>query len=483
MKKLKTLIFLVTIIFLLKCKSNTRQKTENKTSEITATINGTWKSIGYGRIVNITDEVVSLYDVNNINCLPSEEFPREVAEQFLSLKLKNENTLKVKMGITTYDFVRLEKMPKNCAPLSEAEKNDPLFNFESLWQTFNEHYSYFKERNIDWNVMKSKYKSKLSSESSSLELYVVLQDMLKEMKDGHVGIPLPEEIAEEYVAYKKSETPSNPKKQRKKINFDEFKFEQFGKYVSDYKTYNYGILNWGLINEDVMFLQINGMMGFAHYDLGDDPEKAEALYEQYTEESDNQTQDEVDGAAYIMDTIFPELVKTKACIIDLRFNGGGTDEVALKILSYFTKEETTVFSKKAYVKEGEYTTANVIRISPAKKVFNGELYILTSPLSASATEIFVLSSLKAAPNAIRIGSNTEGIFSDILDKQLPNGWSYGLSNEIYESTDGVNYENIGIPAHHHIEYNRESGYKFVSKLQEQKKDEAVEKVLELLKEN
>lgn len=480
MKKINILVVLITVIFCLKCKSNTHQKTENKTNKVTATINGVWKSIGYGRIVSITDEVVSLYDVNSISCLPSEEFPRETAEQFLSLKLKNENTLKIKMGITTYDFVRLEKMPSNCAALSEAEKNDPLFNFESLWQTFNEHYSYFKERNIDWNAMKSKYKSKLSSKSSSLELYNVLRDMLKETNDGHVGIPLPDEIAEEYVAYKKSKTQNDPKKQRKQLNFDEFKFEQFGKSVADYQTYNYGILNWGLINEDVMFLQINGMMGFAHYDLGDDPEKAEALYEQYAEESENYTQDEVDGAAHIMGVIFPELVKAKTCIIDLRFNGGGTDEVALKILSYFAKEETAVFSKKAYIREGEYTTANVIRISPAKQVFNGNLYILTSPLSASATEIFTLSSITATPHAIRVGSNTKGIFSDILDKQLPNGWSYGLSNEIYESVDGVNYENIGVPAHHHIEYDRESGYKFISKLQEQKKDEAIEKVLSLL---
>ena len=331
--------------------------------------------------------------------------------------------------------------------------------------------------------MKSKYKSKLSSESSPLELYVVLRDMLKEMGDGHVGIPLPDEIAEEYAAYKESKTQNDPKKQRRPINFDEFKFEQFGKYVSDYQTYNYGIMNWGKVNDDIMFLQVNGMMGFAHYNLGDDPEKAEALYEQYAEESENYTQDEVDGAAYIMDKIFPELAKTKACIIDLRFNGGGTDEVALKILSYFTKEETAVFTKKAYIKKGKYTTANVIRISPAKQVFNGDLYILTSPLSASATEIFTLSSLKATPHAIRIGSNTEGIFSDILDKQLPNGWSYGLSNEIYESMDGINYENIGIPADYNIEYNRKSGYKFISKLQEQKKDEAIEKVLELVKGN
>lgn len=481
MKKLNTLALLIIVIFCLKCKSNTNQKTENKTNKVTATINGTWKSIGYGRIVNITDEVVAIYDVNSISCLPSDEFPREAAEQLLSLTLKNENMLNAKMGINLYNFIRLEKMPEDCAPLSEVKLNDPIYNFESLCQTFEEQYGYFKERNIDWDTYKSTFRKKLSAKSTPIELYLVLKEMLDGMNDGHVGIELPEDLEEAYVLHKQKNAEKTKKKKGKRINLDEFRIEQLKKYVKNSNSYNYGVLNWGKVNNDVMLLQVNGMMQFPHYDIPkDDPEKAEALYEQYVEESDNYAQDEIDGVTYIMDKIFPELEKAKTCIIDLRFNGGGMDEVALKILSYFTKEETTVFSKKAYIKEGEFTVINTVNISPAKKVFNGSVYILTSPQSASATEIFVLSSLKATPDAIRIGSNTEGIFSDILDKQLPNGWSYGLSNEIYESMDGVNYENIGIPAHHHIEYNRESGYKLISKLQDQKKDEAIEKVLSLL---
>lgn len=484
MKKIGSVLLLITAITLVKCKSNTHKKEVAKTTVETVSLNGFWKSIGYGQLLAITDETVMIYDINKVSCIPSEEFPREAAEEFLEIKLKNNNRLHIQMGINSYDFERINQFPEICKPLDEVKKKDPLYNFESLWQTFAEHYSYFKERKVDWNALKATYKSKLSSESTPLELYIVLKDMLNELNDGHVGIPLPDEIEAAYMAHKETKKKTSSNTKRRSIDIDEFRNEQLNKYVQHPKSYNYGVVNWGMINDDVMLIQINGMMQLAHYDIPkDDPEKAEMLYGQYAEESDNYTQDEIDGAEHIMNTLFPELEKAKTCIIDVRFNGGGIDEVALKILSYFTKEETTVFSKKAFLSEGKFTKENVVTITPATKVFNGNLFILTSPQSASATEIFVLSSLKATPNAIRIGSNTEGIFSDILEKQLPNGWEYGLSNEIYESVDGVNYENIGILSHHRIEYNRESGYQMIAKLQENSKDDAIEKVLELLKEN
>ncbi len=40
---------------------------------------------------------------------------------------------------------------------------------------------------------------------------------------------------------------------------------------------------------------------------------------------------------------------------------------------------------------------------------------------------------------------TRGALSDILSKTLPNGWSLGLSNEIYHDSQGICYEAIGIP--------------------------------------
>jgi C-terminal processing protease CtpA/Prc len=68
---------------------------------------------------------------------------------------------------------------------------------------------------------------------------------------------------------------------------------------------------------------------------------------------------------------------------------------------------------------------------------------LTSKESASATEIMILASL-SLENVTRLGGTSEGVFSDIFDRLLPNGWEFGLSNEVYLDTKGNNYEGKGI---------------------------------------
>jgi len=85
------------------------------------------------------------------------------------------------------------------------------------------------------------------------------------------------------------------------------------------------------------------------------------------------------------------------------------------------------------------------------------------------------------PNAKKIGSNTAGIFSDILSKKLPNGWEYVLSNEIYESADRINYERIGIPADYKMSYSEKTTEFYNNLLEEIKTggDRAIEKVVEL----
>jgi carboxyl-terminal processing protease len=53
--------------------------------------------------------------------------------------------------------------------------------------------------------------------------------------------------------------------------------------------------------------------------------------------------------------------------------------------------------------------------------------------------------MMALPNATRIGTPTYGVLSDALEKTLPNGWSVGVSNEVYAAVDGNLYEGRGIP--------------------------------------
>ncbi len=104
---------------------------------------------------------------------------------------------------------------------------------------------------------------------------------------------------------------------------------------------------------------------------------------------------------------------------------------------------------------------------------------MTSYQTASAGETFDLAS-QNVPNSKRIGSNTEGILSDILSKKLPNGWEYELSNEIYEGSHGINYERNGIPADYNLNYSRD-GKEFYNNLLLALKteDNAIKKVIAL----
>jgi len=39
-----------------------------------------------------------------------------------------------------------------------------------------------------------------------------------------------------------------------------------------------------------------------------------------------------------------------------------------------------------------------------------------------------------------------------LEKRLPNGWYFSLSNEVYLDNQGVCYESIGIPVDYELNY-------------------------------
>ena len=77
--------------------------------------------------------------------------------------------------------------------------------------------------------------------------------------------------------------------------------------------------------------------------------------------------------------------------------------------------------------------------------------MLTSQQSASATDMLALSSMELK-NLKRIGSHTNGAISDALQKTLPNGWNYSLSNEVYTDNNDVCYENIGVPVNYELNY-------------------------------
>jgi carboxyl-terminal processing protease len=458
--KLKPIFLLAILVGIYSCKET--QKTE-------LSLDGTWNSIGYGQQIHINDSKVGIYDVYENGCSFNTELPKKYLNEYFEIKNLTKDSLKLRLGFTDYNFVRSTSETIFCDQ-NNSSTNDPIRNFDAMWYTFNENYPSFKLRNIDWQEIKEKYRPRLNSQSTDLELFKVLEEMTSELNDGHVSLDVPESL-EDMIENNDDGYDRIRESVINSIN---------NKYIDSLNSYNKGIINWGIINDNIGYIQINDFEDLANYEIEQNTSE-EDFWDIYWENADNSAnypKDVLNGAKGIMKVIFDDIKNTKSCIIDVRFNGGGFDQAGLEVLSYFTDKEIVAFTKKARYKN-DFTKKQNIYLKPNGQNYRGNLYILTSYQTASASETFVLAS-QSIENAKTVGSNTEGILSDVLSKKIPNGWEYGLSNEIYLGKKQINYEKVGIPTDYDLSYPK-SGIEFYNLLLDELKtnDKAIEKVIEL----
>lgn len=450
-------------------------------------INGIWQSEGYGHIVSINDQTVQLYDICKLNCSPNLSITKEAFQDEFEVKTVTETTLILRESTTEYDFKKLAELPDLCQNKAVNKHNDPFYNFEILCATLEEHYCYFNTRKIDWAAMKAKYKAQITAKTKPLALFIIMNKMLEEFKDGHVTMFIPDKLQKSYAKYQKQAFKKRQKAKKGKkigINTETIRHALVDKYVKDKQVYNFGAVLWGKINEDLVLVQINGMSELANYNIPKEsgPRKAMKEYERQAEASKNYTQDVIDGAGQLMDEILIKSKNAKAIILDVRLNGGGYDGAGMEILRRFIDKEKVVLTKKAKNGSG-YTRSQSFTLSPTENTFSKQVFILTSPFTASAAESFTLAAMEAIPDAIRIGDNTRGIFSDMLVKKLPNGWEYGLSNEVYENMEGVSYEGLGIEPHLKIPFEKKSTFwvfrQLMEELEQNNSDAAIEMILKM----
>ena len=470
----KTILVLLISILAISCQTDQKKKKEKKIN-----LNGNWEYLGFGKAKIIGDSIVKSYHTSSVGNVQTSDNSSTNFFNYYTVDTISKDTILLKDGVKTFKLFRSNK--DFAKSVNEELINDPKYNFEILWNTFNEQYVYFNERNIDWNKIYEKYEPQVKSETKPLELYLIFEKMLGEINDGHISIDLPDEIEEDYENQLTNnedevddEIPDGLDKKVKNLIIE--------KHIKDINLYNRGDLKWGMINEDIAYVQTSNMIGWANYNIADSLSTKQFWKEWWANlnKADNHHNDVAEGTRFIMDSIVNSIGNAKACIIDLRFNGGGFDDVSVEILNHFVNIETDICTKKVRLEKG-FTKKQTMSLKPSKNNFKGKLYILTSQETASAAELLVLGS-KEIPNSKIIGSTTEGVFSDILHKKLPNGWTYGMSNMVYESLDGVSYEEIGIAPDNKLDYPVKSK-DFYEYLFEDLKDgdDAIEKVIEEVK--
>lgn len=287
----------------------------------------------------------------------------------------------VKLKITIYFFLLFAL--SSC--IKEDEFNDnPEGNFEALWKIIDEQYCFLDYKNIDWDAIHIQYKKRISSKMSSYALFEVLRDMLAELKDGHVNLYTPFDVARYWKWFE--DYPANFS--------DSIQRNYLG---TDYK-----------IASGLKYKILEDNIGYIYY--GD-----------FSSGIGEGNLDEVLSNLAICDGI----------IIDVRNNGGGTITNSSKLASRFTNEKVLsgYIQHKTGPGHNQFSSPLAIYLEPSDRIrWQKKVAVLTNRHAFSATNDFVnnMQSIESGLITI-IGDKTGGGSGLPFSSELPNGWSVRFS--------------------------------------------------------
>ena len=300
----------------------------------------------------------------------------------------------------------------------KVASDDPQYNFDVFWKLFNQHYAHFETRQVDWQKQYDIFRPKVNSGTTPDQLLTIFNEMVSPLKDGHVAIsPTGDLPASAKYAPFFTEFPTKELQAKfHQVTLDLLYSKGFGK-MTKFKSEPYDIGGY-CRSKDYGYLQVNGFGGMP-LDLF------------------NKQLDEMVG----------EFADVKGLIIDIRINGGGSPAYLNALAGRLTQVKRLVgFGRTRMNKHRyEYSPWKAYHIAPqGEKQLIKPVLLLTSGSTISAGDHCAMY-LSELPYVKLMGENTNGIFSPMLGKSLPNGWEISLSNGQTVSSKRVSYEGKGVP--------------------------------------
>ena len=380
----------------------------------------------------------------------------DLSEIMDAISLTND-TLSFSKGVMTHKYFRIGELPETCFDdRDEQWRFHPLVNFEIFAETVKEHYAFEQLNNIRWSSVYQEQKMKLSDESSYADLYKVIEETLEKLNDNHAFLEATDEVYEELLVQEQSQEVVESAYQSLS-EYGDFQIADLvaEHYLIDDMTKDSWLIKWGLMEGNVGYIVVKAMWLYADLNIPDELIQnngyVDAYVETFHQMSDvSYIQQEVKGVAEIMDRVMSDLADATSMIIDLRFNGGGQDAVNFEILRRFNSTRRHVVTTKLRY-NGFYTPEQRLYLDTAIDAYSKPVFLLLSQQTGSAAEAFAIGSL-SLPHFQRIGSQTQGALSTALEKKLPNGWTFSISNEVYMDVHNTPYENTGIPVDYELNY-------------------------------
>jgi hypothetical protein len=276
--------------------------------------------------------------------------------------------------------------------------------FETVWHEFDLHYSFFQMKGINWDAIGARYRPIALAATTDRAFADALANMMAELHDVHVSLTAfgPGSTIRYISPY--DTMPSNYSEGA-----------TLSRYVSSVATTASGAghIRYGTSGPGVGYLRIPSFIGG-----GWSSEIDEAL-------------DALSGAT--------------SMIIDIRSNGGGNRNVAIETAGRFADRARTYgyLRYRNGAGHGDFTDYVTETVEPRGHHFAGLVYVLTNRGDYSSAEDFVLA-MRVMPQVTIVGDTTGGASGGPIVRELPNGWTYELSQWIEFTPEKKVFEGIGL---------------------------------------
>lgn len=395
---------------------------------------------------------------------------------------------------------------------TEITNEEKIFGLSKIWSEVKYNFANFDISGIDWDETYKTYIAKVLATKTTEEYYKELIKLMASLKDGHSKVsfefpnidkpPLTTKLIENKIIVTKIYNDILRKNinigdeileinrinaiEYGKINIMPFQHSSTNQHLN-LRTYSQSLLK-GDRNEKLE-LKLKKKDNSIFSVSVDRNLKSDRIYKTYEFQITN------DNIAYlkvndfannehkkIFDSLYAKILPTKALIIDIRENDGGSGNQGFYILSHLIEKNTLSSKSKtrqniSAFKAWEYSdmwlefAPDIIKPIENKEKFLKPVIVLTSVQTFSAGEDFLVA-FDNSKRGIKIGQATGGSTGQPLMFDLPKGGSFRICTKRDVYPNGKEFIGIGIIPDIEV-------LETVKSIQD-KKDIVLEKAIEIL---
>jgi hypothetical protein len=284
--------------------------------------------------------------------------------------------------------------------VGDASSDDPRAVFDAYWSEFDRYYSFFPLKGLNWDSVRAVHAPSVTDATTDAELFAVLAEMTATLRDGHASLHTPRSdyrYTGWYTAYPEHFDP-----------------QRLARTVTDQRRVS-SVVTRGTLPGNVGYLRVASFGA--------------------------------DASAYAaLDQVVAAMGERSGIVIDVRNNGGGSDQRGRQVARPFV----TMAATFGWVRwrngpaHDAFTDFQPRAVAPdADAPFDRPVAVVTNRRCFSTCESFV-NLMRSQPHVTVVGDTTGGGSGSPVLRDLPNGWLIRVPRWIEYTADRIPYEERGL---------------------------------------